>query len=116
MPLSRAIRRSASLLISSSPAERLQHTRALFARSAAVEIPSPALGSIVLRLDQVETVRRVRAHLRRDGGALLADDVGTGKTYMALAVAREWNRPLIVAPASLRTTWEQAARRAVVHC
>ena len=100
----------------SSPAGLLQHARSLFARSAEANLPSAVLGSIVLRPDQIETVRRVRAHLRRDGGSLLADDVGTGKTYVALAVAREWQRPLVVVPASLRTTWEQAARRADVHC
>ena len=52
----------------------------------------------------------------REGGCLLADDVGTGKTYVALAVAREWSRPLVVHPASLRATWEHAARRAGVRC
>ena len=94
----------------------LDRARALIATSALLDAPSAALGSIVLRPDQVETVRRVRAHLRRDGGCLLADDVGTGKTYVALAAARAWARTLIVVPASLRSTWEQAARRADVRC
>ena len=94
----------------------LDRARALIATSALVDAPSAALGSIVLRPDQVETVRRVRAHLRRDGGCLLADDVGTGKTYVALAAARAWPRALIVVPASLRSTWGQAARRADVRC
>ena len=76
--------------------------------------PVARLGSIVLRSDQLEAARRVRIHLRRDGGCLLADDVGTGKTYVALAVARDWTRPLVVMPASLRTTWDLAARRAAV--
>ena len=70
---------------------------------------------MVLRPDQVETARRVRGNLRRDGGCLLADDVGTGKTYIALAVARDWAHPLVVAPASLRTTWDRASRRADLH-
>ncbi|MBW8768938.1 MAG: DEAD/DEAH box helicase, partial [Gemmatimonadetes bacterium] len=47
---------------------------------------------------------------------LLADDVGTGKTYVALATARHWTRALVVVPASLRPTWEQAMRRAAVSC
>jgi superfamily II DNA or RNA helicase len=98
-------------------AERLlERARARFARSADADTLLPTLGSITLRPDQVQTARRVRAHLRRDGGCLLADDVGTGKTFVALALMREWRRPLIVAPASLRTTWEQAARRAAVEC
>ena len=79
------------------------------------DVRAATLGGIVLRPDQVETVRRVRGHLRRDGGCLLADDVGSGKTYVALAVARDWARPLVVAPSSLRTTWDRAARRARVH-
>ena len=94
----------------------LDRARALFAASVAIDVPSPVLGQLVLRADQVETVRRVRAHLRRDGGCLLADDVGTGKTYVALAAARDWARPLVVAPASLRTTWARAAERAGVLC
>jgi superfamily II DNA or RNA helicase len=95
---------------------RLDHARALLAASIVLDAPSSTLGSIVLRPDQVETARRVRAHLRRDGGCLLADDVGTGKTYVALVAARDWTRPLVLVPASLRATWEQAAHRADVHC
>ena len=96
--------------------DRLDAARAALAGSVARDGPSATLGSIVLRPDQIETVRRVRAHLRREGGCLLADDVGTGKTYVALAVARVWSRPLVVHPASLRSTWEHAARRAGVCC
>jgi superfamily II DNA or RNA helicase len=95
---------------------RLDHARALLAASAVLEHPSATLGAIVLRPDQIETTRRVRAHLARDGGCLLADDVGTGKTYVALDVAKSWAHPLVVVPASLRTTWAQAARRADVRC
>ena len=95
---------------------RLDRIRARFAASVLLDAPAATLGSIVLRPDQLETVRRVRAQLRRDGGCLLADDVGTGKTYVALAAARTWTRPLIVVPASLRSTWGQAARRADVPC
>jgi superfamily II DNA or RNA helicase len=95
---------------------RLDQARTLLAASAACDDPSPALGGILLRPDQLETVRRVRAHLRRDGGCLLADDVGTGKTYVALAAARNWAQPLVVVPSSLRSTWAQAARRASVRC
>ena len=95
---------------------RLERARALLAASTVLDAPSPVVGAIVLRPDQVETVHRVRTLLRRDGGCLLADDVGTGKTFVALAAAREWRRPLIVVPASLRSTWQQAARRADVRC
>jgi superfamily II DNA or RNA helicase len=98
-----------------SAGRRLDRARAVFAAVAACDVTAATLGTIVLRPDQVETVRRVRGHLRRDGGCLLAEDVGTGKTYVALAVAREWAGALVVGPASLRSTWDQAARRANVH-
>ena len=102
--------------VASTPQRRLDQARALLAASIVADAPSPTLGAIVLTPDQCETVCRVRAQLRRDGGCLLADDVGTGKTYVALAAARDWAQPLIVVPASLRSTWAQAARRAHVHC
>ena len=96
--------------------DRLDAARAAIAASVVHDEPSATLGSVVLRPDQIETARRVRAQLRDEGGCLLADDVGTGKTYVALAVARGWRRALVVHPASLRSTWEQAARRADVRC
>ena len=92
----------------------LDRARRLFAEVVERDERVAALGSIVLRPDQMDTARRVRAHLRRDGGCLLADDVGSGKTYVALAVARDWARTLVLAPASLRATWTQAAQRARV--
>ena len=74
------------------------------------------MGSIVLRRDQRDSLRRVRARLESDGGCLLADDPGTGKTYVALAIARQWHDPLVIVPASLRATWTDAMRRAEVPC
>ena len=99
-----------------SPEEALAEARARFADSLDATHVEPRLGSIVLRPDQIDTVRRVRDMLRCEGGCLLADDVGTGKTYVALAVAREWRRPLVVVPASLRSTWTGALRRAGISC
>jgi superfamily II DNA or RNA helicase len=99
-----------------APAELLADARARFAESLELSDVEPTLGAVTLRLDQMEAVRRVRAMLRREGGCLLADDVGTGKTYVALAIARGWKRPLVVVPASLRSTWDDAMRRAAVPC
>ncbi|HTK49116.1 MAG TPA: helicase-related protein [Gemmatimonadaceae bacterium] len=97
-------------------AELLACARARFAATRAdAELPR-TLGEIVLRPDQLDALRRVRARIRRDGGCLLADDVGSGKTYVALAAAREWARPLLVVPASLRATWSIALRRATISC
>lgn len=70
------------------------------------------LGSITLRPHQVDAVRRLQAALARSGGALLADAPGLGKTFAALAVARDYEQVLVVAPAGLRTQWTQAAQRA----
>jgi hypothetical protein len=67
-----------------------------------------------LRPDQVLSFRRALAAVRRHGGALLADPVGTGKTYIALAVARAQGaaEPVrVLAPASLRHQWREAAAR-----
>lgn len=75
---------------------------------------SSELGKVTLRRHQVDAARRLRALLARSGGALLCDEVGLGKTYVALAVARSSARPLVVAPASLRDMWQDAAERAGV--
>ncbi|MFB4319952.1 helicase-related protein [Actinomadura sp. 21ATH] len=61
---------------------------------------------------QRDGVARVRAILRRYGGALIADEVGLGKTYIAGEVARlavaEGRGPVtVVAPASLRAMWQR---------
>src|SRR6185503_4747775 len=67
-----------------------------------------------LRPDQQLSFRRALAAVLRYGGALLADPVGTGKTYIALAVAAEIgpNRPIhVIVPASLRPQWLEAAAR-----
>ncbi|HEX5970554.1 MAG TPA: DEAD/DEAH box helicase [Gemmatimonadaceae bacterium] len=93
--------------------------RAVRARVADVtsECAAPAaLGSITLTPHQQRAVSRVLQMIAQVGGCLLADDVGRGKTYVALAVAGRWARPLVVVPASLRTTWQRAMRRADVDC
>src|SRR5207253_5549494 len=41
-------------------------------------------------------------------GALLCDDVGMGKTYVAIAIARRFSRRLVVAPAALASMWQNA--------
>ena len=73
------------------------------------------LGSITLRPHQVDAARRIRALLEQVGGALLCDEVGLGKTFVALAVARASSRPLVIAPASLREMWDDAAQKAAVE-
>jgi len=71
-----------------------------------------ALGEITLRPHQQSAVARLAAAIKEFGGALLGDEVGTGKTFIALAVARHARSILVVAPASLEDMWRQSAQRA----
>ncbi len=79
----------------------------------------PQIGEITLLPHQVDAVHRVRAALREHHVALLADDVGMGKTFTALAVAREHTRVHarvharvhVIAPATLLPMWHDAIRR-----
>ena len=51
---------------------------------------------------------RIGSALDEFGGALLCDEVGMGKTFVATAIARRYSRPLVVAPASLSQMWTHA--------
>ena len=73
------------------------------------------LGAVHLHQHQCEAVRRLGTIIRANGGALLADEVGLGKTFVALALAADFGRPTIVAPASLRPMWRAASARAAVE-
>ncbi|HEX6628743.1 MAG TPA: helicase-related protein [Gemmatimonadaceae bacterium] len=65
-------------------------------------------GSITLHSHQVSALQRVNDAIDRFNGALLCDEVGMGKTYVAIAVARRFARCLVVAPASLASMWRSA--------
>jgi superfamily II DNA or RNA helicase len=81
----------------------------------AAATPATALGRVVLHPHQQSAVARLRSVLHEYGGALLADDAGLGKTYVAATLAREAAHALIVAPASLRAMWIDALRAANVQ-
>lgn len=70
------------------------------------------LGVITLQPHQHEAAQRLNAALAWHGGALLSDAPGLGKTYTALAVARPFGIPLIIAPAALRAQWYRSAAQA----
>lgn len=76
--------------------------------------PPRTLGAVTLHDHQVHGTERIRRLLDAQGGALLADDVGLGKTYVALAVARDAGEVLVIAPAALRHDWDRAAAAARV--
>lgn len=65
-----------------------------------------------LRPGQADAFRRAMAAVRHHGGAMLAEPVGTGKTWIALGVALavEPEPPVILTPAVLVPQW-----RTVVH-
>jgi len=69
------------------------------------------LGSVTLLPHQVDAVERIRAILRIERVALLADDVGMGKTFTALAIARAYTSTRIIAPAALLPMWREAIAR-----
>jgi hypothetical protein len=78
-------------------------------------VETSRLGDVTLQSHQVHGVMRARRLLDESGGALLADDVGLGKTYIALAIARAVNLVVVIAPAALRETWTDAAARSGVR-
>jgi superfamily II DNA or RNA helicase len=90
---------------------RLELVRAYVARSVLPPLPPPTLGEVILAPHQREAAARLLAIMARHGGALLADDVGLGKTYVALAVAREYERCTVIAPPALLPMWSGAVRR-----
>lgn len=71
------------------------------------------LGRITLHDRQRKIASRLLSLIRENGGALLAEPVGLGKTYTALAVARALGDDFVVlAPAALTAMW----RAALIDC
>lgn len=70
------------------------------------------LGSVHLHPHQISAVSRIRLALDEFGGALLADEVGMGKTFVALAVATRFRRSIVIGPAVLRDMWSHQERLA----
>jgi superfamily II DNA or RNA helicase len=66
------------------------------------------VGSITLYPHQRSAIERLQIALDHFNGALLCDDVGMGKTYVAIGVAKGFRRPLVVAPAALIPMWRAA--------
>jgi predicted alpha/beta-hydrolase family hydrolase len=98
-----------------APAEVVARSLARSLAPLEADISPPAW----LLPDQVAPFRRVVHALRRHGGALLADPVGSGKTFVALAVAHRVSPgrpPFALVPAVLRPQWEATAARLGVPC
>jgi hypothetical protein len=73
--------------------------------------PSSSIESVELKPHQAEAVERAQKALDEFGGVLLADPVGTGKTFVALALAKQADNLITVGPAVLREMWQSAAAR-----
>jgi superfamily II DNA or RNA helicase len=85
--------------------------RALIAAGYLGDLPSRTeVGDVTLRWHQRDAIGRIRALMHEHGGALLADEVGLGKTYVAAAFVSEAERALVVVPAALRPMWRDALR------
>lgn len=105
--------------MSPAPGDRDGDADAALARARSViarELLDPqrapvTLGEITLHAHQQRAVARLTNLIRRHGGALLADQTGLGKTFVALAVARDHERVLISCPAALRESWRRALDR-----
>ena len=84
------------------------------ARIAEVILGEPSgaanLGSITLHSHQAIAVQRLKESIDRFNGALLCDEVGMGKTYVALAVARKFATTMVVMPAALVSMWQSALK------
>lgn len=74
-----------------------------------------SLGTITLHAHQQAAVERLRILLRAHRGAMLADEAGLGKTFVAVALMRDAARPLLVIPAALRAMWRDALSAAEVR-
>ncbi len=70
------------------------------------------LGGVVLRPHQRTAAGRLISLISQHGGAMLAEPVGVGKTYTALAVAAALGRRVLLAvPAALRGMWAESAEQ-----
>lgn len=63
---------------------------------------------VTLYPHQLDALKRINASIEKYGGALLCDDVGLGKTYVAIALIQQYRKAVVVAPAVLREMWTEA--------
>jgi hypothetical protein len=97
------------------PDTRAARVAAALARSLAPE-ETDAVPPAWLWPEQCGSFRRALGAIRHHGGALLADPVGAGKTYVALGVAAACNRhpTACLVPAALVEQWRAVAAKLCV--
>jgi len=74
-------------------------------------LPPTTLGDVRLLPHQRRAAARLHRILDHHHGALLADAVGLGKTFSALAVAQRYREVAVLAPAALVAMWQAALLR-----
>src|SRR5881396_3718231 len=90
--------------------------RALLDGASVASVTAPATWPAWLAPHQIPAAERLSAIISRYGGALLADDVGLGKSYVALAVALARHEPFtLVVPAVLVSQWRDLLTRFGQH-
>src|SRR5437899_850736 len=90
--------------------------RALLDSAPLVPRATPIAWPAWLAPHQVPAAERLTAIIARHGGALLADEVGLGKSYVALAVALAQGEPfMLVVPAVLVPQWHTLSERFAVQ-
>ncbi len=88
-----------------------RHVQSQLTIGVVAPMPAAELGDITLLPHQRDAVARIHTAMRTHHGALLADDVGLGKTYTALAVATAYQQVHVIAPAAIQSMW----RTAITH-
>jgi superfamily II DNA or RNA helicase len=80
---------------------------------------TPARADPDLPAFQRDAADRIAELLSTQGGAVLADEVGLGKTWVAIgalaALRSRWPRALVVAPATVLPAWRRASQEAAVQ-
>lgn len=97
--------------VASLHAHRLRAVRRRMGTALLPTLPPERLGDVRLLPHQRQAAARLQRILDRHHGALLADAVGLGKTFTALAVASRYAHTVIVAPAGLLVMWQAALLR-----
>ncbi len=99
------------------PGPRLYLADVLAAVRSALRGPAANEGVIppYLLPHQADATQRMCGALRIFGGALLADAVGLGKSYIACAVAGRYQAVTLVVPAALREQWARLTAQLNVH-
>jgi superfamily II DNA or RNA helicase len=90
-----------------------------FKDELAGEAPAPTRSAVELAEFQEDAVKKARKILSRYDGAMIADSVGLGKTWIGKKLLEDFayhlrQKALVVCPASLRELWERELADATI--